>query len=196
MNTLKTTEITENPNNPRTITETKFNELVASIKSFPEMLEARPIVVDPNHVILGGNQRFKAAKAAGLKKVPVYVASWSEVKSQEFVIKDNVSFGNWDWDLLANEWDVEQLQDWGMHIGGFDVSPDEFDDSFDLPDGDKSPFQQITFTMADEQHTIVKNAIADIKKTEEYKYVETFGNENSNGNALYLIISQWAEQRT
>jgi hypothetical protein len=64
-----------------------------------------------------------------------------------------------------------------------------------LPDGDKSPFQQMTFTMADEQQTIIKNAIDDIKKTEEYKYVETFGNENSNGNALYLIVSQWAEQK-
>ena len=80
-------------------------------------------------------------------------------------------------------------------IGGFDLSPDEFDESFELPDGDKSPFQQMTFTMADEQQTIIKNAIDDIKKTEEYKYVETFGNENSNGNALYLIVSQWAEQK-
>ena len=116
MNTLKITEITENPSNPRTITKKKFQELTKSIKDFPEMLEARPIVVNPNHVILGGNQRFKAAKAAGLKKVPVYVASWDEIKSQEFVIKDNVSFGDWDWDILANQHEAEDLVQWGLDV--------------------------------------------------------------------------------
>ena len=116
MNTLKITEITENPSNPRTITKKKFQELTKSIKDFPEMLEARPIVVNPNHVILGGNQRFKAAKAAGLKKVPVYVASWDEIKSQEFVIKDNVSFGDWDWDILANQHEATDLVQWGLDV--------------------------------------------------------------------------------
>jgi len=116
MNTLKITEITENPSNPRTITKKKFNELTQSIKDFPEMLEARPIVVNPNHVILGGNQRFKAAKAAGLKKVPVYVASWDEIKSQEFIIKDNVSFGDWDWDILANQHEATDLVQWGLDV--------------------------------------------------------------------------------
>ncbi len=115
MNLLKITEIKENPNNPRTITKRKFKELVNSIRDFPEMLEARPIVVNPDNVILGGNQRYKAAKFAGLEKVPVYVASWDEIKSKEFVIKDNVSFGDWDWDMLANEWEVEELNDWGVN---------------------------------------------------------------------------------
>jgi hypothetical protein len=67
---------------------------------------------------------------------------------------------------------------------------------FSLPDGDKAPFQQMTFTLADEQATVIKNAIEDIKGTEEYKYAETMGNENSNGNALYLIVAAWAGQRT
>ena len=115
MNLLKITEIKENPNNPRTITKRKFKELVNSIRDFPEMLEARPIVVNPDNVILGGNQRYKAAKFAGLEEVPVYVASWDEIKSKEFVIKDNVSFGDWDWDMLANEWEVEELNDWGVN---------------------------------------------------------------------------------
>lgn len=124
MNTLKITEITENPSNPRTITKKKFNELTKSIKDFPEMLEARPIVVNPNHVILGGNQRFKAAKAAGLKKVPVYVASWDEIKSQEFVIKDNVSFGDWDWDILANQHEATDLVQWGLDVPVLDEKAD------------------------------------------------------------------------
>ena len=189
-------QVRQNPDNPRVIKDNKFQKLVKSIQELPQMLELRPIVVNRDMIVLGGNMRLKACEAAGLTEVPVvYADNLTPEQEREFVIKDNSSFGEWDWDLLANEWDVEQLQDWGMDIGGFDLSPDEFDESFELPDGDKSPFQQMTFTMADEQQAIIKNAIDDIKKTEEYKFVETFGNENGNGNALYLIVSQWAEQR-
>jgi hypothetical protein len=189
-------QIRPNPDNPRVIKDGKFQKLVKSITELPQMLELRPVVVNRDMIVLGGNMRLKACEAAGLTEVPVIFAeNLTPEQEREFIIKDNSSFGEWDWDLLANEWDVDQLQEWGMDIGGFDLSPDEFDESFELPDGDKSPFQQMTFTMADEQQTIIKNAIDDIKKTEEYKYVETFGNENSNGNALYLIVSQWAEQK-
>jgi hypothetical protein len=189
-------QVRQNPDNPRVIKDNKFQKLVKSIQELPQMLELRPIVVNRDMIVLGGNMRLKACEAAGLTQVPVVFAdNLTPEQEREFIIKDNSSFGEWDWDLLANEWDVEQLQDWGMDIGGFDLSPDEFDESFELPDGDKSPFQQMTFTMADEQQAIIKNAIDDIKKTEEYKYVETFGNENGNGNALYLIVSQWAEQK-
>lgn len=190
-------QVRQNPDNPRYIKDNKFEKLVKSIQEFPQMLELRPIVVNKDMVVLGGNMRLKACEAAGLTEVPIIFAeNLTPEQEREFIIKDNSSFGEWDWDLLANEWDVDLLQDWGMDIGGFDLNPDEFDEQFDLPDGDKSPFQQMTFTMADEQQAIVKNAIDDIKKTEEYKYVETFGNENGNGNALYLIVSQWAEQKT
>jgi hypothetical protein len=189
-------QIRPNPDNPRVIKDGKFQKLVKSITELPQMLELRPVVVNRDMIVLGGNMRLKACEAAGLTEVPVIFAeNLTPEQEREFIIKDNSSFGEWDWDLLANEWNVDQLQEWGMDIGGFDLSPDEFDESFELPDGDKSPFQQMTFTMADEQQTIIKNAIDDIKKTEEYKYVETFGNENSNGNALYLIVSQWAEQK-
>ena len=189
-------QIRPNPDNPRVIKDGKFQKLVKSITELPQMLELRPVVVNRDMIVLGGNMRLKACEAAGLTEVPVIFAeNLTPEQEREFIIKDNSSFGEWDWDLLANELDVDQLQEWGMDIGGFDLSPDEFDESFELPDGDKSPFQQMTFTMADEQQTIIKNAIDDIKKTEEYKYVETFGNENSNGNALYLIVSQWAEQK-
>lgn len=190
-------QVRQNPDNPRYIKDNKFEKLVKSIQEFPQMLELRPIVVNKDMVVLGGNMRLKACEAAGLTEVPIIFAeNLTPEQEREFIIKDNSSFGEWDWDLLANEWDVDLLQDWGMDIGGFDLNPDEFDEQFDLPDGDKSPFQQMTFTMADEQQAIIKNAIDDIKKTEEYKYVETFGNENGNGNALYLIVSQWAEQKT
>ena len=111
------------------------------------------------------------------------------------MIKDNTSGGEWDFEMLTNEWDVEQLEDWGLDVGGFDLDSNELGTDFTLPEGDKAPFQQMTFTLADEQAEQIKNAISDIKETEEYKYAETMGNENSNGNALYLIIMQWAGQR-
>jgi ParB-like chromosome segregation protein Spo0J len=194
--TIKISEIKLNPNNPRLIKDDKFKKLVQSIKDFPEMLDIRPIVVNSDMVILGGNMRFKACKEAGLKEVPIIIAdNLTEEQQREFLIKDNTSGGEWDFEMLANEWDNEQLEDWGLDLPGFDIDADELGDDFSLPDGDKAPFQQMTFTLADEQAEQIKNAIADIKATEEYKYCETLGNENSNGNALYLIIMQWAEQR-
>jgi len=195
MQVVKLSEVKLNPNNPRIIKDDKFKKLVQSIKDFPEMLNIRPIVVNQDMIILGGNMRYKACKEAGLKEVPIIIADLTEDQQREFLIKDNTSGGEWDFEMLANEWDVEQLEDWGLDVGGFDVDADDMTDEFSLPEGDKAPFQQMTFTLADEQAEQIKNAIADIKATEEYKYCETLGNENSNGNALYLIIMQWAEQR-
>jgi hypothetical protein len=185
-----------NPSNPRYIKDHKFTQLVKSIRHFPEMLQLRPIVVDADNIVLGGNMRLKACIEAGLKEVPIIVASeLTEEQQKEFIIKDNVGFGEWDWEQLANEWEIEQLSDWGLDLPIEIADSDEYGDEFSLPDGDKAPFQQMTFTLADEQAAQIQNAIADIKLTQEYKYSETFGNENSNGNALYLIIMQWAEQK-
>ena len=195
MEVVKINSVKLNPNNPRIIKDDKFKKLVQSIKDFPEMLNIRPIVVNQDMIILGGNMRYKACKEAGLKEVPIIVTDLSEEKQREFLIKDNTSGGEWDWEVLANEWDSEQLEEWGLDITGFDVNAEDYGEDFSLADGDKKPFQQMTFTLADEQAEQIKNAIADIKATEEYKYAETMGNENSNGNALYLIIMQWAEQR-
>jgi len=195
MEILKISEVKLNPNNPRLIKDDKFKKLVQSIKDFPEMLSIRPIVVNQDMIILGGNMRYKACKEAGLKEIPVIITNLTEDQQREFLIKDNTSGGEWDWEVLANEWDNEQLEAWGLDLVGFDANAEDYGEDFSLADGDKAPFQQMTFTLADEQAEQIKNAIADIKATEEYKYCETLGNENSNGNALYLIIMQWAEQR-
>ena len=193
---VKITEVKANPNNPRIIKDDKFIKLVSSIKEFPEMLEIRPIVVDNDNIVLGGNMRLRACKEAGLKEVHIIKADQlTEKQQREFIIKDNVGFGEWDWDDIANGWDVEQLKTYGLDMPVFIEDSDEFGTDFDLPDGDKDPYQQMTFTLADEQSEQIRNSIEDIKRTEEYKYCETMGNENSNGNALYLIIMQWAEQR-
>ena len=192
---VKISKVKGNPNNPRIIKNDKFKKLVKSIQEFPEMLKLRPIVVDEDMMVLGGNMRLKASKDAGLKEVWIEVAEGlSEDKKKEFIVKDNVGFGEWEWDMLANEWDSVQLADWGL-----DVWQNEDDiettDEFSLPDGDKSNLEQITYTLSSEQSNIIKEAVQEIKNTEEYKYVETFGNENSNGNALYLLIQQWVEQK-
>ena len=110
-------EVKENPSNPRFIKDSKFKKLVKSIKAFPEMLEKRPIVVDEQMVVLGGNMRLKACKAAGLFEVWIDIAEgWTQEQKDEFIIKDNVGFGEWDWDILANEWDVQALDDWGLDL--------------------------------------------------------------------------------
>ena len=191
---VKITEVISNPNNPRLIKDDKFKKLVKSIQDFPDMLNVRPIVVNTDMVVLGGNMRLKAIKEAGIKEINIEIVDWSEDKQKEFIIKDNASFGEWDWSDLANNWDSEELTDWGVDIIGFS-NVEDLGEGFSLPNGDKSPFQQMTFTLADEQAEQIKNAIEEIKSTEEYKYAETMGNENSNGNALYLIVMQWAEQK-
>jgi hypothetical protein len=114
---VKISEVKSNPNNPRQIKDDKFAKLVQSIKDFPEMLDIRPIVVNDDMVVLGGNMRFKACKEAGLKEVPIIVAeNLTDEQQKEFIIKDNVSGGEWDWDMLANEWEAEQLTEWGLDV--------------------------------------------------------------------------------
>lgn len=113
---LKLSKIKPNPANPRLIKDDKFNKLVQSLKDFPEMADIRPIVVNRDMVILGGNMRFKAMKEAGWKECPVVIAELTEEQEKEFIIKDNVGFGEWDFSMLANEWDAEQLGEWGVDL--------------------------------------------------------------------------------
>lgn len=195
---MKLSDISPNTSNPRIIKDEKFLKLKDSINAFPKMMELRPIIVDETMTVLGGNMRLKALSDLGFKEIPdSWVKKASELSDEEkkqFIIKDNVGFGEWDWQDLQANWDTDKLEEWGLDVpefSGIEIGTDDFT----LPDGDKAPFQQMTFTLADEQATVIKNAIDDIKKTDEYKYAETMGNENSNGNALYLIVSQWAGQR-
>lgn len=110
-------KVIANPSNPRVIRDDKFLKLVKSIQEFPQMLEIRPIVVNEDMVVLGGNMRLKACKEAGLKKIPIIIATnITETQQKEFIIKDNVGFGEWDWEILANEWDNELLNEWGLEV--------------------------------------------------------------------------------
>lgn len=142
MKLVKISEVKPNPKNPRIIKDGKFHKLVKSIQEFPDMLNKRPLVVftdvDGKYVVLGGNMRLKALKELKHETVPIIVADeWTEEQKNEFLIKDNVGFGEWDWDSLANEWDVEKLDDWGLDLP-VDLSVTELEaeeDDFDVPEG-------------------------------------------------------------
>ena len=127
------TDIKPNPKNPRIIKDEKFVKLVQSLKDFPEMLEKRPLVcftdTDGKLVVLGGNMRLKAAKEVGLKKLPVMLADdWNEEQKQQFLIKDNVGFGEWNWEELQSDWDVEQLGEWGLDVPQWANNSEDIED--------------------------------------------------------------------
>ena len=141
MQTVKITQVKPNPKNPRIIKDAKFEKLKKSIQDFPDMLNKRPLVCftdkDGMFVVLGGNMRLKAAQAIGMKELPIVLADeWTEEQKAEFLIKDNVGFGEWAWDELANEWDAGQLEEWGLDVPGFDAQePEAEEDDFDVPEG-------------------------------------------------------------
>jgi ParB-like chromosome segregation protein Spo0J len=163
--TTKLTDIKSNPNNPRIIKDDKFKKLVASIKEFPQMLSLRPIVVNDDMIVLGGNMRLKACKEAGLKEVPVIKASdLNEDQQKAFIIKDNVGYGEWDWDMLANEWDAEELVEWGLDIPNFAIEPDA--DELLGEDKNNPATMKITFESVEQ----LQQAENDIRELIDRKY--------------------------
>lgn len=189
------------PKNPRVLRDEQYKRLKKSIEDNPEMLTLRELLVYPHngkYVVIGGNMRLRILQDLGEKQVPCkIIAEDTPVeKLRAYTIKDNTSGGEWDWDDLANEWDAAELDDWGLELpADWNVNPDDFGDDFSLKDGDKAPFQQMSFVLADEQANVIKKAMKDAQHLEEYKYMETMGNTNSNGNALYLIVKQWVDAR-
>jgi len=156
--TIDITKIKSNPNNPRVIKDEKFKKLVQSIKEFPKMLSIRPIVVNEEMIVLGGNMRLKACIEAGLKNVPVIKITDMTIEEQnEFIIKDNVGFGEWNWDNLANEWDSQTLSDWGLDVW---VNNDiELNDFFeDNNDEEKKEKFQIVLDYSEEEYNKVLDA--------------------------------------
>ena len=126
--TILISEIKENPNNPRIISKESFKKLLKSLKEFPSMLKIRPLVLDENNVVLGGNMRLKALKELGVKEISVVFAKdWTEEQKKEFIIKDNIGFGDWNWADLEENWDFDELTDWGLNCG-FDNTNGEEDE--------------------------------------------------------------------
>jgi len=164
-----------NPNNPRLIKDDKFAKLVQSIKDFPEMLEIRPIVVNDDMIILGGNMRFKACKEAGLKEVSIIKASGlSAEKQREFLIKDNVSGGEWDWQLL-NDWDSLELESWGLDVSKFDTDYSDKNEEIDIDSLDTEMVIKLKYT--EEEYNLVKEQLSKIASTPEQAIWKLLGNE-------------------
>ena len=150
---VKLSEIKSNPNNPRIIKDDKFKKLVKSIKEFPKMLEIRPIVVNQDMIVLGGNMRLKASKEAGLKEVFIVKADdLTEDEQKQFIIKDNVGFGDWDWDMLANMWEADLLEQWGLDVPiESEIDDSEEGDDINIPKSlQVIPKKEYILIMADE----------------------------------------------
>jgi hypothetical protein len=192
---FKVSKLTKHPNNPRILRDAQYQTLKKSIEDNPDLLEARPLILSNRtgkNIVIGGNQRLQVVKDLGWLTVPcVMFPDLTEEKEREIMIRDNVSNGEWDFEALASDWDSSDLQEWGLDVPdwGADV---EGKDEFSLPDGDKPPFQNMTFTFSDCQADEIKEAIEIAKENND---VETFGNENSNGNALYRIVLEWRQQK-
>jgi ParB-like chromosome segregation protein Spo0J len=153
MKLVKISEVKPNPKNPRILKDDKFKKLVKSIQEFPDMLNKRPLIVftdtDGKYIVLGGNQRLRALKELKHETVPIIVADeWTEEQKNEFLIKDNVGFGEWDWDSLANEWDAEKLDDWGLDIPIFKDDETELKDLSSTIDN----LYRIEIVCKDEEH--------------------------------------------
>lgn len=169
---MKLSQLKPNPANPRIIKDDKFKKLVESLRSFPEMMEKRPMVcvtdADGKLFPLGGNMRLRAIQEIGMKDIPdtwVMIADdWTEDKRREFTIKDNVGFGEWDWDTLANEWDSGQLEEWGVDVPVFMNEP--FGDDLIGDEKNKPATMKITFTSPEQ----LQKAEIDIQELIDRKY--------------------------
>ena len=175
-------EIKSNPKNPRVIRDEKFAKLVQSLKDFPEMLEKRPLVcftdIDKKLIVLGGNMRLKAANELGIKKLPVILADdWTEEQKAQFLIKDNVGFGEWDFDSLANEWDVDQLEDWGLNIPNYENDLDYSDKNKEIDIDLLDEQMTISLKYTEDEYNLVREQLSKIASTPEQAVWKLLGNE-------------------
>lgn len=174
--------------NPRQLTDNQFQSLKDSIKRFGLV---DPILVNINkdreNIIIGGHQRVTVARDLGIKSVPCVELDLTLDQERELNVRLNQNTGEWDFDVLADNFDLDTLTDWGFSDYDLKLFDQDYGEDFMLPDGEKEPFKQMTFTFSDEQAEIVEKAI---KKAKKYDFGET-GNENSNGNALWWICDSY-----
>jgi hypothetical protein len=183
----KLADLKPHPKNPRQFTDKGMKDLENSINSIGFM---QPININQDGTILSGHARTMKLKQLGDTEVDVYVPDrmLTPKQEEEVLVRANANTaGQWDWDLLANNFELEEINEWGLEVPDMNIEVD----MPELANGDKEPFQQITFTLADEQANFIQEKLSEIKKSEAFKYIETLGNQNSNGNALYTIIQEW-----
>ncbi|QDP67929.1 MAG: hypothetical protein Tp1122DCM00d2C27307611_19 [Prokaryotic dsDNA virus sp.] len=174
--------------NPRQLKKDQYENIKESLLRFGFV---DPVIINKNkdrkNIIIGGHQRIKVAKDLNYKEVPCIEIDLSLDKEKELNIRLNKNVGEWDYDILANLFDFNDLMDWGFTDEDLKLFDNDYDEEFSLPDGDKEPFRQITFTLSDEQYEVVEAAL---KKAKKNDFSET-GNENSNGNAIWWICNSY-----
>jgi hypothetical protein len=168
-------QVKANPKNPRVIKDAKFQKLVTSIKEFPDMLNKRPLIVftdvDGKYCVLGGNMRLKALNELKYTEIPIIIADeWTEEQKAEFLIKDNVGFGEWDWDQLANEWDAEKLEDWGLDLQIY--NNDEFNTTIGNESISKTTDYIALITIKESNILHAENLLNEIELLKENDYIE------------------------
>ncbi len=176
-------QVKANPKNPRVIKDGKFQKLVQSIKEFPDMLNKRPLIVftdvDGKYCVLGGNMRLKALNELKYTEIPIIIADeWNEEQKAEFLIKDNVGFGEWDWDQLANEWDAEKLDDWGLNISNYETNQLDYsgkNEEIDIDLLDSEMILKLKYT--EDDYNLVREQLSKIASTPEQAIWKLLGNE-------------------
>ncbi len=178
---MKLNDISPNPNNPRLVKDDRFKKLVASIEAFPEMMELRPMIIDENNVILGGNMRYKALKHLKRKEIP---DSWvkradelTEDQKKEFIIKDNVGFGEHDWDLLANDWDSELLNDWGLDVWQASEDVDYSDKNQEIDTDMFSDKITLKLELSEDEYSFVSDELSKVNANKELALLKILGYE-------------------
>jgi len=177
VNKVKINQIKSNPNNPRLIKDDKFYKLVKSLEEDPDFCNVRPVVCNTDMIVLGGNMRLKAAKELGWKEIPCEIVDWSEEKQRAFTIKDNVGYGEWDWDMLANEWDAEQLNEWGLDVPKF-TEPVDYsnkNEEIDIDALDTEMIIKLKYT--EDEYQLVREQLSKIAATPEQAVWKLLGNE-------------------
>lgn len=177
---MKLSDISPNPSNPRIIKDEKFLKLKDSINAFPKMMELRPIIVDETMTVLGGNMRLKALSDLGFKEIPdSWVKKASELSDEEkkqFIIKDNVGFGEWDWQDLQANWDTDKLEEWGLDVPGFEgVDYSDKNKEIDIYSMEDEMIIKLKFT--EDEYNIVKAQLLKIAATPEQAVWKLLGNE-------------------
>jgi hypothetical protein len=180
MQIVKISEVKPNPKNPRVIKDGKFQKLVKSIQEFPDMLNKRPLIVftdvDNKYVVLGGNMRLKALNELKFKEIPVIIADeWTEEQKAEFLIKDNVGFGEWDWDSLANEWDAEKLDDWGLNVPNYENTDIDLDAFFEEDNSEKEEKFKIVLEYSEDDYNAVTEALQNYSGSKESIFYKLLG---------------------
>jgi ParB-like chromosome segregation protein Spo0J len=186
--------VKEFEHNPRQLSKKQYQDLKKSLQKFDYVEVA---AVDYDNTLIAGHQRLRVLRELKGDDIEIDVRvpnrKLTEKEFKEYLVRSNKNTGEWDYDILANTYEIQELIEYGfseeeLQVNDTEYMQDEYSEDFTLKDGEKQNIQQLTFILCDEQAELIKNKIKEFKKTDKFKFIETFGNENTNGNALYGLL--------